>query len=71
MMSIKDLIIQEINQKLKDTNLKAIPEFLGNELVVTIPKQEVEKIMMQTFPEQLKNLVQIECGEIKIKVKVM
>jgi hypothetical protein len=71
MISIKDLMIQEVQKGLDKAGVRSQIEFLGNELVITIKPEEIRSILTQGFPDAYKSAVQIECGEIKIKVKVI
>jgi hypothetical protein len=71
MISIKDLMMNEVKKSLEKANVKADLDFLGNELVITIKANDMKEILLGGFPEMLRNSVQIECGDIKIKVKVM
>jgi hypothetical protein len=71
MMSIKDLMLGEVKKSLEKANVKADLDFLGNDLVITIRPEDVKAILLQGFPELYRNAVSIECGEIKIKVRVM
>ena len=71
MISIKDLMVNEVKKSLEKANVKADIDFLGNELVITIKAGEMKEILLGGFPEILRNSVSIECGDVKIKVKVM
>jgi frataxin-like iron-binding protein CyaY len=71
MISIKDLMMNEVKKSLERANVKADIDFLGNELVITIKANDMKEILLSGFPDIFRNSVQIECGDIKIKVKVM
>lgn len=71
LISIKDLITKEIDKELSKQNITGITDFLGNELVITIPANEVIKILISGFPDQFRSAVKIEAGDIKIRIKVI
>jgi hypothetical protein len=71
MMSLKDLMLNEVKKGLEKANVKADLAFLGNDLVITIKADNVKEILLAGFPETIRQAVSIECGDVKIKVKVM
>lgn len=71
MESLKDLLLEEVRKGFEKEGLRPFVDFFGGNLVITLSKHDVEKLIMGAFPEHLKPLIQIEATEIKIKVKVI
>jgi len=71
MISIKDLLLSEVKKGLDKANIRANLDFFGNDLIITIKSDELKQILMSGFPEQYRNVISIECGDVKIKVRVM
>lgn len=71
MFSLKDLMLGEVKKALDRSGVKAELDFLGDYLVITLTKNEVANLILSGFPEQFRNAVMVEAGDIKIKIKVM
>jgi len=71
MISLKDLMLSEVKKGLEKANVKADLDFLGNDLVITIKASDMKEILLAGFPDYIKQAVSIECGDVKIRVKVM
>lgn len=71
MFSLKDMILSEVKKGFEKSGLNPNIDFLGNYLVVTITKNDVANIIINSFPEQFRSVIEVEASEIKIKVRVM
>lgn len=71
MFTLKDLMMEEMKKVLAKSGLNASIDFLGNYLIVTIPKADVVNLMIGAFPDNLKQAIEIEASDIKIKIRVM
>jgi len=71
MFALKDLILGEVKKGFEKTGMNPLVDFLGNSLVITIPKSDVVNMIMSGFPEHLKSIVEVEASDIKIKIRVM
>jgi arginyl-tRNA synthetase len=71
MMPFANIIIEEIKKSLGSVGVKADVVNLGNEIVVTIPKDEIVENIRKGFPEQYQNMVVVEAGDIKIRIRIM
>jgi len=71
MMPFSNIIIEEIKKALGSVGVKADVVNLGNEIVVSISKDEIIENIRKGFPEQYRNMVNVEAGDIKIRIKVM
>jgi|YelNatPaOPRAMG01_1025707.scaffolds.fasta_scaffold190229_2 hypothetical protein len=71
MMPFTNVIVEEIKKALGSTGVKADIVNLGNEIVITISKDEIIENIRKGFPEQFRSIVNVEAGDIKIRIKVM
>jgi len=71
MMPFANIIMEEIKKALGSVGVKADVVNLGNEIVVTISKDEIIENIRKGFPEQYRSMVTVEAGDIKIKIRIM
>lgn len=71
MLSLKDLLVGEVQKGLSKAGITGAVDFTGQELTITLRKADLEDIIKKSFPQPYANFVTVEANDIKIKVKVM
>ncbi len=71
MMPFVNVIVEEIKKSLGSVGVKADVSNVGNELVITIPKDEIVENIRKGFPEQFRNMVNVEASDVKIRIRVV
>jgi hypothetical protein len=71
MMGLSSIITEEIKKALKTSGITADVLTIGNELVVTIKKDDILQGIINSFPEAYRPLVKVEASDIKITIRIM
>jgi len=70
-LGLGGLLIEELKRSLHNSGIKADISALANEIVITIRSNELKEILLERMPPEWRNFVEVECGDVKIKFKMV
>lgn len=71
MFSLSSIMSEEVKKALKQAGISADVINVGNQLVVTIKKEEIIEGIHKSFPEAYRNMINVEASDIRITIKIM
>lgn len=70
MLSLDQMILQELKKSFMMHGLNVDTTMFGNEVVVTISSEELKNTIFSSIPPYFRPYVSVECGSIVVKIKL-
>jgi len=70
-LGLGGLLIEELKRSLYNSGIKADVSALANEIVITIKSDELKEILLERMPPEWRGFVEVECGDVKIRLKMV
>jgi len=69
-LGIEQMILQELGRAFKMQGLNVNTAMFGDEVVITIPPEEIKNMILASIPQPFRNYVVIESGSIIVRIKL-
>jgi len=70
LLGLKDVILNELNKRIRESGLPLGLTTSGNEIVVVLSRDEIVKMLISQFPEMVKPYISIDANDIRIRIKL-
>jgi len=71
LMGFESLFTTELKKALEQHGIKALVSMVGRDVVIHISSEELKNILLNQMPLEWRHLMDVECGDVKIKLRLM